>query len=56
MPVTGKIIETNQRLLKEPTLINSEPFGNGWLIKIEIKDITELENLLTSNQYKELTN
>ena len=56
MPVTGKIIETNQRLLKEPTLINSEPFGNGWLIKIEIKDIAELEKLLTSNQYKELTN
>ncbi|WP_324756273.1 glycine cleavage system protein GcvH [Sphingobacterium thalpophilum] len=56
MPVSGKIIETNQRLLKEPTLINSEPFGNGWLIKIEIKDVTELENLLTSNQYKELTN
>lgn len=56
MPVSVKIIETNQRLLKEPTLINSEPFGNGWLIKIEIKDIAELEKLLTSNQYKELTN
>ena len=56
MPVSGKIVETNQRLLKEPTLINSEPFGNGWLIKIEIKDIAELEKLLTSNQYKELTN
>lgn len=56
MPVSGKIIETNQHLLKEPTLINSEPFGNGWLIKIEIKDIAELEKLLTSNQYKELTN
>ena len=56
VPVSGKIIETNKQLLKEPTVINSEPFGNGWLIKIEIKDITELENLLTSNQYKELTN
>lgn len=56
MPVSGKIIETNNQLLKEPTLINSAPFGNGWLIKIEIKDITELENLLTSTQYKELTN
>ena len=56
VPVSGKIIETNKQLLKEPTLINSEPFGNGWLIKIEIKDITELEDLLTSNQYKELTN
>lgn len=56
MPVTGKIIETNKQLLKEPTLINSEPFEKGWLIKIEITDITELENFLTSNQYKEFTN
>ncbi|MDN3672007.1 glycine cleavage system protein GcvH [Flavobacterium branchiarum] len=56
MPVSGKIIETNKQLLKEPTLINSEPFENGWLMKIEIKDVAELQNLLTSNQYKELTN
>ncbi|MDV4116309.1 glycine cleavage system protein GcvH [Elizabethkingia anophelis] len=56
MPVSGKIIETNQLLLNEPTLINSEPFENGWLMKIEIKNIAELENLLTSNQYRELTN
>ena len=56
MPVSGKIIETNDLLLKAPTLINDKPYKDGWLIKIEIKDITELENLLTSNQYKELTN
>jgi glycine cleavage system H protein len=56
MPVSGKIIETNDLLLKAPTLINDNPYKDGWLIKIEIKDITELENLLTSNQYKELTN
>ena len=56
VPVSGKIIETNDLLLKAPTLINDKPYKDGWLIKIEIKDITELENLLTSNQYKELTN
>ena len=56
MPVSGKIIETIDLLLKAPTLINDKPYKDGWLIKIEIKDITELENLLTSNQYKELTN
>ncbi len=56
MPVSGKIIDTNQLLLKTPTLINDNPYKDGWLIKIEIKDIAELENLLTSNQYKELTN
>ena len=56
MPVSGKIIETNELLLKAPSLINHNPYKDGWLIKIEIKDITELEDLLTSNQYKELTN
>jgi glycine cleavage system H protein len=56
MPVSGKIIETNKLLLKEPTLVNSDSFGNGWMIKIEIMDLAELENLLTSDQYKELTN
>ena len=56
MPVSGKITETNELLLKAPTLINDHPYKDGWLIKIEIKDITQLEDLLTSNQYKELTN
>lgn len=56
MPVSGKIIETNELLLKAPSLINHNPYKDGWLIKNEIKDITELEVLLTSNQYKELTN
>lgn len=56
MPVSGKIIKTNELLLKAASLINHNPYNDGWLIKIEIKDITELEDLLTSNQYKELTN
>lgn len=56
MPVSGKIVETNELLLKAPTLINDNPYKDGWLIKIEIQDVAELENLLTSNQYKELTN
>ena len=56
MPVSGKIIETNELLLKAPTLINDNPYKDGWLIKIEIQEVAELENLLTSNQYKELTN
>lgn len=56
MPVSGKIVETNELLLKVPTLINDNPYKDGWLIKIEIQDVAELENLLTSNQYKELTN
>lgn len=51
MPVSGKIVETNELLLKAPTLINDDPYEGGWLIKIEIRNTLELENLLTSNQY-----
>lgn len=54
MPLSGKIIETNEQLLKEPTLVNSNPFDNGWMVKIE--DLRETENLLTAEQYAQLNN
>ena len=56
MPLSGKIIETNEHLLKEPTLVNSNPFDNGWMVKIEIEDLIETENLLTAEQYAQLNN
>lgn len=56
MPLSGKVIETNKLLLKEPTLVNSKPFANGWMIKIEIENSQEIENLLTAEQYANLTN
>ncbi|RTZ49982.1 glycine cleavage system protein GcvH [Chryseobacterium arthrosphaerae] len=56
MPLSGKISETNEQLLKEPTLVNSNPFDNGWMVKIEIEDLRETENLLTAEQYAQLTN
>lgn len=56
MPLSGKIIETNEQLLKEPTLVNSNPFDSGWMVKIEIEDLRETENLLTAEQYAQLNN
>ena len=56
MPLSGKVIETNKLLLKEPTLVNSEPFANGWMIKIEIENSQEIEKLLTAEQHANLTN
>lgn len=56
MPLSGKIIETNEQLLKEPTIVNSNPFDNGWMVKIEIEDLRETENLLTAEQYAQLNN
>lgn len=55
MPVSGKVIETNKRLLQEPTLINSDPYGEGWMVKIEITNLPERTNLLDTTSYNQLT-
>lgn len=55
MPVSGKVIETNKKLLQEPTLINNDPYGEGWMIKIEITNPTESDKLLNADAYKQLT-
>lgn len=55
MPVTGEIIEINPLMKEQPTLINSEPFENGWMVKIKISNPAELENLLIADAYTKLT-
>ncbi|MGV8827358.1 MAG: glycine cleavage system protein GcvH [Breznakibacter sp.] len=54
MPVSGKIIEVNPELESTPELVNKEPYGEGWMIKIEISNPAELEELLDAKQYAEL--
>lgn len=54
MPVSGKIIEINPILLNKPELVNKDPYNQGWMVKIEVANIGELDTLLTSEQYKEL--
>lgn len=56
MPISGKVIETNKQLLKEPTLVNSDPFTTGWMMKIEIINSEEVKNLLSAEQYKQAVN
>ena len=51
-PVDGEVVEANQAVVDDPTLVNSDPFGEGWLIKVRF---TELPELLTAEQYQELT-
>ena len=51
-PVTGTISEVNTQLEDEPDLVNSHPYDDGWLIKIEMKDATELNDLLNTGEYK----
>jgi glycine cleavage system H protein len=54
-PVSGEIIEVNDRLAGEPGLVNSEPTGNGWLFKMNLTNPAELERLLDEDAYKALT-
>ena len=54
MPVSGEIIEFNDSLESEPEKVNSDPYGEGWMIKVKISDTAELDNLLDAHAYKEL--
>jgi glycine cleavage system H protein len=53
-PCSGSVIELNKELTDNPEFINNDPYGKGWMIKIEIKDISELNDLLDSAAYKNL--
>jgi len=53
-PVTGKVTEINSSLDDDPMVINRDPYGDGWMIKIELSDISQIEQLLDSNSYKSL--
>ncbi len=54
MPVNGKIIEYNSKLDDNPELINSDPYGDGWIVKVKVSDISELEELLDAHEYNKL--
>lgn len=54
MPVSGKVMEKNPKLDTNPELVNKDPYGEGWMIKIKINDPSEINSLLDSTQYKNL--
>ena len=54
MPLTGKVLEVNKALNANPDKVNSDPYGQGWMIKISIDDSSQIASLLTADQYKEL--
>ena len=55
LPMSGKIIEFNEALNDNPELVNDSPYGDGWIIKVEVSDLNELEQLLDSKSYSEIT-
>jgi glycine cleavage system H protein len=53
-PLSGEIVEVNARLNDEPALVNTDPFGNGWMIKVKVADKSARATLMTADAYKAL--
>jgi glycine cleavage system H protein len=51
-PISGRVTERNERVLDNPELVNSSPYGDGWLLKVLVTDVLELDNLMTAEQYE----
>ena len=54
-PVSGEVIEVNERLLDHPEIANEDPFGEGWLIRISMADASELDGLMSADEYESFT-
>ena len=54
MPISGEVIEINEEIESNPEVINSDAYGAGWLIKINISDASQLDSLLSAKTYQEL--
>jgi glycine cleavage system H protein len=54
-PLSGEVIETNEKLSGSPELLNSDPLGEGWMLRLRVRDAGQLQNLLDQAAYEELT-
>ncbi len=55
MPITGDILEINDKLESEPELVNTDPYGDGWMVKIKYDDTSQIEELLDLDGYESIT-
>ncbi|PKD44801.1 glycine cleavage system protein GcvH [Rhodohalobacter barkolensis] len=53
-PVSGEVTEINEALEDDPELVNSDPYGDGWMVKLKLSDASELDDLLSADDYKQL--
>jgi len=53
MPVAGKVLEVNPKLEANPELVNNDPYGDGWMIKMSLKNVSEVNELLSAADYKQ---
>jgi glycine cleavage system H protein len=54
-PITGEVVEVNAEALENPDIVNTEPYGSGWLLRVRMDDPAELEDLISEEEYAELT-
>jgi glycine cleavage system H protein len=54
-PITGEVLEVNPEAIENPDILNSDPYGSGWLLRVRIEDKSELEDLISEEEYAELT-
>ena len=54
-PISGEVIEVNAEAMQNPELVNTEPYDTGWLLRVRIEDPSELEDLISEEEYAELT-
>jgi len=54
MPVGGKVVEVNEMLEDEPEVVNKDPYNDGWMIKIKLSDPSEIDNLLSADDYQNM--
>lgn len=53
-PVSGEIVEVNDQLEDDPELVNDDAYGDGWMVKLKLKDNSELDDLMTADEYKKI--
>lgn len=54
MPVTGTVLEVNKMLDSQPELVNTDPYGDGWMVKISLANAADIDGLLTADAYQEI--
>jgi len=54
MPLSGEVVAVNEAIEGNPEVVNSDAYGEGWMVKIELSDTSELDGLLSADQYKDL--
>ena len=53
-PLSGEVLEVNQKVVDEPETVNEDPYGEGWLVRIRLSDATEVDDLLSADDYRKL--